>query len=235
MNNKIKLVIYDWDGTLMDSVGLITKSILLAFKELGLQEISEEKAKSIIGLGLYEALKVLAPDSPTETHDLLLETYRKHFSEAAETGMILFSGVKTAVQEHHKNGLQMAVATGKSRRGLDLDFIRSGIGSYFQTTRTVDECRAKPDPHMIEDILQELDIKPENAVMVGDTTFDMQMAQTAGVRKIAAAYGAHPLQDLLKYNPEGVFGNFQDLNNWLVENTQDRQDAYSSSNDILLS
>ena len=222
MNNK-KLIIYDWDGTLMDSISVIAECLQLSFKELNLRDLPFEEAKSIIGLSLVSALEFLTPGYSQKNRDDLLVTYKKNFLKLSGQGLKFFPKVDASLRSLgslESNNVILAVATGKSRAGLERDFINTASKDIFSTSRTIDECRAKPDPHMIEDILLETNISAENAVMVGDTTFDMQMANQAGIRKVAVSYGAHPVADLQSQNPDAIFNKFSDMHAWVEQFTR---------------
>ncbi|MES0491527.1 MAG: HAD-IA family hydrolase [Leptospirales bacterium] len=221
MDEKIELIIYDWDGTLMDSIGLISQCMQKAFSELALPELSDEKAKSIIGLALVRGIEVLTPGASVALREKVVLTYKKYFFKLSETGMHLFPGVAKGMSQLKANGVGLAVATGKSRMGLDRDFARIDFADFFHETRTIDECRPKPDPHMIEDIMQTLKVDPDKTIMVGDTSYDMEMAERAGIRRIAASYGAHPVEQLTPFKPEKVFSDFQTLHEWLLSRVGD--------------
>ncbi|MDH5717905.1 MAG: HAD-IA family hydrolase [Spirochaetia bacterium] len=210
-----KLIIFDWDGTLMNSIDAIADSIIEAFNELSMGKITKDKAKSIIGLGLKRAFEVLAPDKSTAERDELLLSYKKFFLQKSEHGLPLYPGVENILRKFYNNGTLFAVATGKSRAGLERDFITTNTKTLFAASRTVDECEPKPHPHMIEDIIEELKIKRENVVMVGDTVFDLEMAKSAKVSSVACAYGAHPKEDLLKLNPQFMAHSSYELINYI--------------------
>jgi len=210
-----KLFIFDWDGTLADTIELISSCLVDSFKELKFPELSEEAARSIIGMGLVEAFKVLTPGSSEEDRNLLLKSYKKFFLERSNNGITLFPEVDSMLAYLQNRGLKTAIATGKSRVGLDRDFKNTGIGIYIDTTRTIDECNPKPDPHMILDIIQELGISQNETLMIGDTTYDLEMAANAGVESIGISSGAHSLQKLEACNPLKIFPDFQEFHKFL--------------------
>ena len=220
----IDLIIYDWDGTLMDSVSVITECIKIAFDEQGII-LSDAEASYIIGMGLVEAIEYLAKPYIDHLHydekeafvEVILDHYKKHFKARADVGLQPFPGVAEALRDLKTRGVRLAVATGKSRAGLERDFNHSGLGDYFMITRTIDDAPPKPNPQMIRDILSELDVESENALMVGDTSFDLEMAQKARVRSVASTYGAHTAASLAKYAPLAMFGDFQSLHGWIVD------------------
>lgn len=221
---SINLIIYDWDGTLMNSVGVITDCIQLAFAENSI-ELTESEASYIIGMGLVEAIEylsephlgTLSAKEKASFRESILAAYKKNFRARAEAGLEPFPGVPEALADLSARGITLAVATGKSRAGLERDFARSGLGEYFAISRTVDESPAKPDPGMIHDILGELGVSAQNALMVGDTSFDLEMAARANVRSVASTYGAHAPASLKRYGPLAMFGDFDSLHGWIVE------------------
>jgi phosphoglycolate phosphatase len=215
ISNK-KLFIFDWDGTLSNSIGMITACVIETFQELNFPEISVEKAKSIIGLGVVQAIIVLTPGFSEQDRDLLAKTYKKNFQEKSSKGILLYPGVESALTFLQNQGLKMAVATGKSRPGLERELSNSNLKPYFQATRTTDDCNAKPDPHMILDIMKELDCIPKETIMIGDTTFDLEMAENAGVESIAITGGAHSIELLEKCKPLKSFSSFQDFSYFLT-------------------
>ncbi len=200
----------------MDSVAIIADSLLEALEETGLPEVDYETAKSVIGLPLVEALEILTPGATQEERDNLMKSYKKFFVEKANSSLKPFRGVHEALLQLKERGVVLAIATGKSRAGLERDFERCGLRGLFFTTRTIDECNAKPDPQMIFDILKETQMKPEQAIMVGDTAYDLEMARNAGVDSVASAYGAHPVHLLQPFEPAGLFDDYQSLHRWLL-------------------
>ncbi len=209
------LIVWDWDGTLADSTGMITRAVVKAAEQAGLPPLAPEKATSIIGLGLRESIYTLFGDLP----DAQAQEVAKHYNAnyyAEEHAIPLFSGAKETIVDLNRRGTKLAVATGKGRRGLNMALERSGLGAYFHATRTVDECFSKPHPQMLEELMDEMMVAPERTLMVGDTGFDMQMAQNAGVQAVAVTFGAHPQERLLSYNPIQVFHQFDALRQWLL-------------------
>ena len=214
---RYELLIFDWDGTLMDSAGTIVACIQAACGDLGLPVPSREAASHIIGLGLAEAVSTLLPELPQAEHPRLVERYR-HYYLARDTEIPLFEGAPVLVEELHGRGHLLAVATGKARRGLDRAFAHTGLGTYFHASRTADETFSKPHPAMIRELLDELVMPPERALMIGDTSHDLQMARNAGIDSLAAGYGAHPAGDLAEFAPLAVCASFAELADWLRDN-----------------
>lgn len=214
---RFDLLIFDWDGTLMDSAGVIAVCIQAASRDMGLPMPSREAASHVIGLGLREALEMLFPDLPEAAHPELAGHYRRHF--LSQDALIpLFDGARELLAELHAGGHLLAVATGKARRGLDRAFEHSGLESYFHASRTADETFSKPHPAMIEELLDELAIAPERALMIGDTSHDLDMARNAGIASLAAGYGAHPAESLAEFGALAVCHNFAELAAWLRRN-----------------
>jgi len=214
---RFELLIFDWDGTLMDSAGVIAACIQAASRDMNLPIPSREAASHVIGLGLREALEHLFPDLPEEQHPVLADHYRRHFL-GEDHEIPLFDGARELIEELHARGFQLAVATGKARRGLDRVFAHTGLAPYFHASRTADETFSKPHPAMIEELLEELTIAPDRALMIGDTSHDLDMARNAGVASLAAGFGAHPAEDLGTYGALKVCGSFAEMADWLREN-----------------
>ena len=217
MPKRYDLIVFDWDGTLVDSTQLIVHSILAASLDVGLVPPEPSAARGIIGLGLPEALRTLFGDLSDVHRQQLTARYRYHYF-AQDHAVPLFEGVYEAIVELAEQGHMMAVATGKGRHGLNLSLDRSGLQQYFLTTRCVDECSSKPHPQMLLEIMGELGVEPHRTVMIGDTAYDLQMAQSAQVDSIAVSYGAQTLESLLPYGPVAHFDSFTNLNQWLIMN-----------------
>lgn len=217
MGKRFELLIFDWDGTLMDSAGVIVACIQAASRDMGLPAPSREAASHIIGLGLRQALETLFPDLPEDQHQPLADHYRRHYL-GQDAEIPLFEGARELIQDLHGRGHTLAVATGKARRGLDRAFGHTGLEPYFHASRTADETHSKPHPAMIEELLDELMVEPEQALMIGDTTHDLEMARNAGIASLAAGYGAHPPENLADLAPLAVCRSFAELAEWLRRN-----------------
>lgn len=214
MPKRFDLLIFDWDGTLMDSAGTIVASIQSACRDLGLRIPDEASSRHIIGLGLRDALMRLLPEVMEADHGRLVERYR-HYYLGRDAEIPLFEGVREALAELRTAGFLLAVATGKSRPGLNRALATTGLADCFHASRCADECFSKPHPEMLEELLEELAVPPQRALMIGDTTHDLQMAANAGVASVAAAYGAHPREDLEALLPLAVAASFAELRAWL--------------------
>ena len=186
-----KLLVFDWDGTLMDSEARIVACIQSAFADLGEMPPPREIAREVIGLGLEEAMTMLWPDGSVLQRRELVDRYRSHFLGGQETESHLFPGARELVQDLNARGLLLAVATGKSRRGLESALTSTGLRSHFHATRCADETFSKPHPEMLLQVMAELGAGRSETLMIGDTEFDMEMAHNAGVAALAVAYGVH--------------------------------------------
>lgn len=214
---RYELIVFDWDGTLMDSAAMIVDSVQAAARDLGLEPPPAERARHIIGLGLADALRHALPDLPEDHYPELVERYRHHYL-SRDHELVLFAGADALVRQLAGHGYRLGVATGKSRRGLDRALAHSGLGDYFHATRCADECHSKPHPQMIEELMEEFAVAPAATLMIGDTTHDLLMAQNAGVDAVAVSYGAHPRDALEAAAPLYCAASVGELALWLTEN-----------------
>jgi phosphoglycolate phosphatase len=214
VNVSLELVVFDWDGTLMDSTGAITHSIQSAARDLGLKVPDRKQASWVIGLGLRDSLKHAVPDLPQESIAAFVERYRYHYINS-EPALAAFEGVVPMLERLQRLNVPMAIATGKSRLGLNRVLEQTGWQRFFTHTRTADEGHPKPHPWMLHDLLAATGTEPARAVMVGDTTHDLEMAASAGTRAVAVSYGAHGVEDLANANPEAIFSDTPSLAQWL--------------------
>lgn len=217
MAKRYDLIVFDWDGTLMDSTAVIAGSIQAACRDLGLAVPGDEAARHVIGLGLVQALRYAVPDAPESMYEPLVARYRHHFL-AQDQAIPLFDGAHETIAALHGAGYWLAVATGKSRAGLNRALESTGMKQYFHATRTADQTLSKPDPAMLLELMDELAVSAGRALMIGDTTHDVQMAQNAGVDAVAAGYGAHPPAQLQELNPLALVKDFAELRAWLRAN-----------------
>lgn len=215
MPKQFDLLVFDWDGTLMDSAAAITHSLRSACADLKLEVPSEERARYIIGLGLHDALKYVLPDYPVAGYPALLERYRHHFLRS-EKDTILFAGASETLSALRDAGFLLAVATGKSRKGLNRALEETGLMQMFHATRCADESFSKPHPGMLLWLLEEFDMPAERTLMIGDTSHDMEMAAAAQVPRLGVAYGAHPRANLLPHQPVACLDTFDELTQWLT-------------------
>ena len=212
---KYKLVIFDWDGTMMDSAPRIGSSMQKAAELAGLPAISFEQACNIIGLSLKEAGTALYPEANQAQLDELAEHYRDQFRNHNKTPMPLFNGAKDLITELKHQGALLAVATGKSRRGLDKVLEEQNLSDWFVASRTGTEAESKPSPDMINQILAELNIDAQDALMVGDTEYDLMMAKNAGVDSVGVSFGVHDVERLKKCGPIAIIDALPELLEWM--------------------
>ncbi|MCE8036920.1 MAG: HAD family hydrolase [Halomonadaceae bacterium] len=213
---RYRLVIFDWDGTLMDSAARIVSSMQAAARDAGWGHLEAAAVRDIIGLGLPEAIDRLCPGIDAERFELLRSRYVHYFVEADGTPMTFFDGVESGIatlRERHER--RLAVATGKSRRGLDRVFRESDSGRWFHASRTADETRSKPHPQMLEELLVELGTPVEETVMVGDTEYDLEMARALGMDRVAVTWGVHEPGRLAASRPVYTAGTVGELFEWL--------------------
>jgi phosphoglycolate phosphatase len=216
MPSRFDLLVFDWDGTLMDSAACIASSLQAACADLGYAVPSERDARYIIGLGLNDALAHVLPGLAVTEYPRVADRYRHHFLKA-DAGTALFAGAAEMLRSLHQAGHLLAVATGKSRRGLDRALAATGLAPYFHATRCADEGCSKPDPQMLHRLLGHLNVQPTRALMIGDTTHDMQMALAAGMERLAVSHGAHEKGELLQYHPLACVSDCRELRIWLDE------------------
>ena len=209
-----QLLVFDWDGTLMDSEAKIVACLQAAAAEMRLATPAEKDARQVIGLGLVEALKMLFPEHDEETRKKLAEAYRDHFLVRNRARSRLFPGV-TETLESLADDYLLAVATGKSRRGLEKELDDSGLRPLFQATRCADEAFSKPHPQMLEDILDKLGMRPSGTLVIGDTEYDMQMAANAGSHGLGVSYGVHEPQRLIASGALATLDAFSEMPVWL--------------------
>ena len=209
------LIVFDWDGTLFDSTALIARCIQAACADLGTRVPSDRDASYVIGMGLSEALAHAAPELPPERYRELAERYRHHYF-GAQHEIVFFDGTLEMLKDLKDRKHLLAVATGKSRRGLDDVLHTSALKGLFDATRTADETASKPDPRMLLELMDELQVDPQRTLMIGDTTHDLQLAANAGVARIGVSYGAHDHNAFTEFGPLHVAHSVADLNAWLA-------------------
>jgi phosphoglycolate phosphatase len=213
---KYSLIVFDWDGTLIDSAATIVECIQSAALDMGLEAPDRERASHVIGLGLQDSLRHAVPGLPAERYFEFADHYRRHF-RARQQFMSLFPGIRDLLAGmSHSHGL--AIATGKSRKGLDRSLEAEGLRRYFSASRCADETNPKPHPAMLLEIMDELGIDPGRTLMIGDTSHDLDMAKAAGVDALAVTYGAHPEQGLRACGPRGCVASVAELSEWLRQN-----------------
>ncbi len=201
MKNRFDLIVFDWDGTLMDSVDWIVQCLLVAAKEQNCELPKEQDIKDIIGLSIHKSLDKLFPELDDSARQLFIESYSKAFFSRQITDNDLFSGVKEMLLHFKQAGYQLAVATGKSRHGLDKAMQGTGLDGFFNITQCADETASKPKPDMLNVIIETLDVSKDRVVLIGDSTHDMEMAVNAGVDSIAVLCGANSKEQMQSYGP----------------------------------
>jgi phosphoglycolate phosphatase len=211
MNHQYKLLIFDWDGTLCDSVTTIATCIQHAAKEQGLPEPSFAEASNIIGLGLKEAVAYLFPDADDTVVAAVAQSYSAFYRKKNAGPTDFFPHVLEVLTQLKQSGYLIAVATGKSRAGLNRAFVASDIEHLFHDSRCADETASKPNPQMLNELLEKYDLSADQALMVGDTEFDLDMAQQINMPRLAVSYGAHAKDRLLKYEPVACIDCFSDI------------------------
>jgi phosphoglycolate phosphatase len=214
---QFDLIVFDWDGTLMDSTSTIVKCIQAAAKDLGLPIPRDDAASHVIGLGLHEAMQAVMPHIDPAFYPRMVERYRFHFL-SKDHELVLFDGVREMLNELSQEAYFLAVATGKSRVGLNRSLNAVGLLSLFDATRCADETFSKPHPAMLQELTRELGQDLKRTVMIGDTTHDLLMANNAGAAGIAVQYGAHPHEQLTACNPIYSAETVAQLRTWLSEN-----------------
>ncbi len=217
MPQRFDLIVFDWDGTLFDSTALIVKSMQAAAVDLGLDAPSRERASYVIGMGLIEALAHALPGLPQDRYPELGQRYRHHYFASAHE-VTLFDGVPAMLQALKARHHWLAVATGKSRRGLDEALAAVDMVRLFDGTRTADETAGKPNPQMLLELMREFGADPARTLMIGDTTHDLQLARNAGCEAIAVTYGAHEHGPLREFDPLLVAPDVATLHAWLLDN-----------------
>lgn len=208
------LYIFDWDGTIMDSASKIIHCMQGAAQEVGLEVLANDVVKNIIGLGLPEAILRLYPEIEVSKLEDLRHHYVQHFIRQDQQPCKFFPGVSHTLEQLANDGHTLAVATGKSRRGLERVWDNLDMKELFHSSRCADETASKPDPQMLQELLQEFDLAAHEAVMIGDTEYDMEMAYTIGMPRIAVSYGAHHIDRLRRFDPVLCVDSFADVLKW---------------------
>lgn len=214
MPGRFELLVFDWDGTLVDSAGHIVASLQAAFRDLYLPVPDPQAARHVIGLGLQDALAYLNPGLESSRYGEVADRYSAHFL-AGHEDIELFPMVEEGIPALNRDGYLLAVATGKSRRGLDRALHSTALAAHFHASRCADEGFPKPHPDMLETLMHLLGVTRERTLMIGDTTHDLQMAANAGVPAVGLSYGAHPREELERLAPLACVGSFAELMQWL--------------------
>ena len=210
-----RLLIFDWDGTLMDSEARIVNCLRASCLSHGYADRSDEDFKNVIGLGLREALRQLHPGETDARIETLADAYRQHYLVSDDTPSELFPGVAELLGDLEDQGYWLAVATGKGRQGLDQSLQQTGLQGRFHSTRCASETRSKPHPQMLEEILEQLGMDVGDALMIGDTEYDMEMAANMGMAALGVSYGVHEAERLLKHKPIDCLHHIDELAHYL--------------------
>ena len=216
-SRRFDLIVFDWDGTLFDSTRLIARCIQAACADVGTRVPSDRDASFVIGLGLADALRHAAPELPPERYRELGERYRHHYL-ARQRDIVLFEGTLEMLRALKAGNHALAVATGKTRRGLDEALRQADMANLFDATRTADETAGKPDPRMLRELMRELGCSAARTLMVGDTTHDLQLAANAGCASVAVSFGAHEPEAFAEHAPLFVAHTTDELHRWLLAN-----------------
>lgn len=213
-HRRFDLIAFDWDGTLFDSTAIITRCIQAAVRDVGGTVPTDQEASYVIGMGLMQALAHAAPDVPKDRYPALGDRYRHHYF-AIQHEISLFDGILPMLDRLKARGYWLAVATGKSRRGLDEALGTVALSGRFDASRTADQTAGKPDPLMLRELMAEFDASPQRTLMIGDTTHDLQMARNAGCASVAVSYGAHDPAAFAELGPLYVAHSVTELDDWL--------------------
>ncbi|WP_342721593.1 HAD-IA family hydrolase [Acidovorax sp. FHTAMBA] len=214
---RFDLIAFDWDGTLFDSTAIIVRCIQAAVRDVGGTVPSDKEAAYVIGMGLMQALAHAAPDVPPEKYTELGNRYRFHYVQHQDD-LVLFDGVLPLLNDLRERGHLLAVATGKSRRGLDEALHSVDLRGVFDGSRTADQTAGKPHPLMLQELMAEFDVAPERLLMIGDTTHDLQMAVNAGCASVGVSYGAHEPEAFHALKALAVAHSVRELHDWLLHN-----------------
>ncbi len=213
---QFDLIAFDWDGTLFDSTAIITRSIQRAVRDVGGTVPTDRDASFVIGMGLMQALAHAAPDVPKEKYPELGARYRYHYA-MHQNDITLFEGVLALLHDLRQRKHVLAVATGKSRNGLNEALASASLKGAFDGTRTADETAGKPDPLMLHELMVEFDVAPERTLMIGDTTHDLQMARNAGCASVGVSYGAHEPDEFHALQPVFIGHSVLEVHQWLLD------------------
>lgn len=212
---RFRLLVFDWDGTIMDSAATIVACMRASLQDLAIKPLGDERLRSTIGLGLDAVLQELLPEADTGLRQEVVQRYRHHWQTTFHAKPIPFDGAVAALEHLRQQDYLMAVATGKGRAGLNRDLEQCNLEDMFLTTRTVNECASKPSPQMLLEIMDELGGQPRETLVIGDTTFDLDMARNGDTASVAVLCGAHPEAVLRDRDPLTCLEATRDLPGWL--------------------
>lgn len=217
MKTRFELIIFDWDGTLSDSVGLITDLMIQSFLLHNVSPPSRMEVADILGIKLSEAFKILLKEKDQNASELIFNSYIDLYNQSSNK-VKLFDGVELGIKELHRNGYRIAIATGGGRNYLDSCLAQTSIKDFINVTKTSDDCFSKPHPQMCNEILNELIIEPEKSIVIGDSIHDLQMAKNAGISSLAVTYGAHKQDSLSVYDALDYMDDANMVFDWIRRN-----------------
>jgi len=214
-DKKFQLLVFDWDGTLADSEACIIDAMQLASAEAELPKRNDAQIRDVIGLSLDVAIETLFPEAEITVRSSVADRYREHYFSTSTSAVPVFEGVVEILEKLNQENYFLAVATGKSRRGLDRSLSESGLDKYFHTTRCADESLSKPNPQMLIEIMDFFGLEAADALMIGDSEYDLQMANNAGMGAVAVSYGVHNAERLQQCEPLGIIHKITELSDYL--------------------
>ncbi len=214
-NKKYQLLVFDWDGTLADSEACIIDAMQIATAEAELPKCNDAQIRDVIGLSLEGAIEALFPEVEISVRNSVADRYREHYFSTSTSPVPVFEGVVEILEKLNQENYFLAVATGKSRRGLDRSLNETGLDKYFHTTRCADETISKPNPQMLIEIIEFFGLEAVDALMIGDSEYDLQMANNAGTESVAVSYGVHNAERLQQCEPLGIIHNITELSDYL--------------------
>ena len=214
-NKKFQLLVFDWDGTLVDSEACIIDAMQLASAEAKLPKCNDAQIRDVIGLSLEGAIEALFPEAETSVRGSVADRYREHYFSTSTSAVPVFEGVVEILEKLNQENYFLAVATGKSRTGLDRSLNETGLNKYFHTTRCADEAVSKPAPQMLIEIIDFFGLEAVDTLMIGDSEYDLQMANNAGAESIAVSYGVHNAERLQQCEPLGIIHKITELSDYL--------------------
>jgi len=214
-DKKFQLLVFDWDGTLVDSEACIIDAMQLASAEAELPKRNDAQVRDVIGLSLEGAIEALFPEAKKSVRNSVADRYREHYFSTSTSAVPVFEGVVEILEKLNQENYFLAVATGKSRRGLDRSLSETGLDKYFHTTRCADEVISKPDPQMLIEIIDFFGLEAVDALMIGDSEYDLQMATNAGMGSVAVSYGVHNTERLKQCEPIAIIHNITELSDYL--------------------
>ncbi len=214
-DKKFQLLIFDWDGTLVDSEACIIDAMQLASAEAKLPKCNDAQIRDVIGLSLEVAIETLFPEAKATVRNSVADRYREHYFSTSTSAVPVFEGVEDILEKLNQEDYFLAVATGKSRRGLDRSLRETGLDKYFHTTRCADESISKPNPQMLIEIIDFFGLEAVDALMIGDSEYDLQMANNARTKSVAVSYGVHDIERLEQCEPLGIIHKITELSVFL--------------------